>query len=114
MRNRIRMTGLMAVALALLLVGSLGDRATAASCRNSGHFESWLAQFRQEALAQGISQHAITAAAPYMTYDQRIVNIDRGQRIFQQSFLEFSDHMLAGYRLTRGAALIKRDRKSVV
>src|SRR5690348_1324474 len=108
MRYPIRATRLREMALALLLAGSLASPAAAASCRNTGRFDSWLAQFRQEALAQGISQHAITAAAPYMTYDQRIVNIDRGQRIFQQSFLEFSDHMLAGYRLTRGAALIKR------
>jgi lytic murein transglycosylase len=94
--------------LGLLLTGVLTQSALAAVCHNTGSFENWLGQFRKEALAQGISQHAISAAAPYMTYDQRIVNIDRGQRIFQQSFLEFSDRMLAAYRLSHGAALIKR------
>jgi lytic murein transglycosylase len=94
--------------LAVLALLGIASSAGAATCRNTGSFESWLERFRQEAVAQGISQRAISAAAPYMVYDQRIVNIDRGQRIFQQSFLEFSDKMLAGYRLSQGAALIKR------
>ena len=49
----------------------------------------------------------IAAAAPSLTYDQRIVNIDRGQRVFTQTFLEFSDRMAAAYRIQHGAALIK-------
>jgi lytic murein transglycosylase len=69
--------------------------------------DKWLADFEREAMAQGISQQTIAAAAPYLTYDQRIVNIDRGQRVFTQTFLEFSDRMAAAYRIQRGAALIK-------
>ena len=81
--------------------------AAAAPCRTSGAYDKWLAEFEREALAQGISQQAIVAAAPLLTYDQRIVNIDRGQRVFTQTFLEFSDRMAAAYRIQRGAALIK-------
>ena len=61
----------------------------------------------REAAADGISQAAIAEAAPYLTYDQRIVNIDRGQRVFTQTFLQFSDRMAAAYRIQRGQALIK-------
>src|SRR4029077_8718794 len=50
----------------------------------------------------------IDAAAPYLVYDQRIVNIDRGQRIFAQSFIEFSGKMLPAYRLQQGSAEIKK------
>src|SRR5262249_1574377 len=71
----------------------------ATDCRTSGSFESWLGRFKAEAAAQGISRSAIDAAAPYLVYDQRIINIDRGQRIFAQSFLEFSGKMLPPYRL---------------
>ena len=77
-------------------------------CRTSGSYESWLAGFEREAAAQGISQRAIGAAAPYLTYDQRIVNIDRGQRVFTQTFLEFSDRMAAAYRISSGQARIKK------
>jgi lytic murein transglycosylase len=86
--------------------------ATAASaasdCRTSGSFESWLSRFKAEATAQGISRSAIDAAAPYLVYDQRIVNIDRGQRIFAESFLEFSGKMLPTYRLQQGVAEIRK------
>jgi lytic murein transglycosylase len=81
--------------------------AQAAPCRTSGSYDAWLAGLEREAAAQGISQRAIAAAAPALTYDQHIVNIDRGQRVFTQTFLEFSGRMAAAYRIQRGQALIK-------
>jgi len=90
---------------AISLAGSAA--ATVAPCRTSGPYNKWLAEFEREAIAQGISQQAVTAAASYLTYDQRIVNIDRGQRVFTQTFLEFSDRMAAAYRIQRGSTLIK-------
>jgi lytic murein transglycosylase len=80
----------------------------AVPCRTSGPFPSWLAGIEHEASAQGVSQRAINEAAPYLTYDQRIVNIDRGQRVFTQTFLEFSERMAAAYRIQRGLMLIKK------
>jgi lytic murein transglycosylase len=77
-------------------------------CRTSGSYESWLAGVEREAAADGIAQRAIAEARPFLTYDQRIVNIDRGQRVFTQTFVEFSDRMAAAYRITRGQALIKK------
>jgi lytic murein transglycosylase len=85
----------------------LAGTARAAPCRTGGPYDKWLADFEREAMAQGISRQTIAVAAPYLTYDQRIVNIDRGQRVFTQTFLEFSDRMAAAYRIQRGAALIK-------
>jgi len=81
--------------------------AAAAPCRTSGTYDAWLAAFEREALAQGISQRTISAAAPSLTYDQKIVYIDRGQRVFTQTFLEFSGRMAAGYRIQRGQQLIQ-------
>jgi lytic murein transglycosylase len=79
-----------------------------ANCRNTGSFERWLADFKKEALAQGISAAAINAASPYLVLDQRIIGIDRGQRFFSQNFLEFSDKVLAGHPLGSGTAQIKK------
>jgi lytic murein transglycosylase len=95
------------VGLATLCAAGVAVAAAAAPCRTGGPYDKWLAEFEREALAEGISRQAIAAAAPYLTYDQRIVNIDRGQRVFTQTFLEFSDRMAAAYRIQRGAALIK-------
>jgi lytic murein transglycosylase len=89
------------------LVVLASPAAQAAPCRTSGSYDAWLAGLEREAVAQGISQRAIAAAAPALTYDQHIVNIDRGQRVFTQTFLEFSGRMAAAYRIQRGQALIK-------
>jgi lytic murein transglycosylase len=93
---------------ALLLTGlAASGAAQAAPCRTSGTYDAWLAGFEREAMAAGVSQRTIAAAAPALTYDQHIVNIDRGQRVFTQTFLQFSGRMAAAYRIQRGQALIK-------
>ena len=102
-----RRRGAVGAIVCLAAISLAGSAAAAAPCRTSGPYDKWLAEFEREAIAQGISQQAVTAAASYLTYDQRIVNIDRGQRIFTQTFLEFSDRMAAAYRIQRGSALIK-------
>src|SRR6185312_6751942 len=76
-------------------------------CRTSGSYEAWLTGLEREATAQGVSQRAISAAAPHLVYDQKFINIDRGQRVFTQTFLEFSSRMAAAYRIQRGQQLIK-------
>jgi lytic murein transglycosylase len=78
------------------------------NCRNTANFDRWLADFKREAAAQGISAATLAAASPYMVLDQRIIGIDRGQRFFAQTFLEMSDKMLAGGRLPGGAAKMKQ------
>jgi lytic murein transglycosylase len=95
-------------ALAGLLMGVPTAAFGQANCRNTGAFEPWLASFKKEAAAQGISQAAIAAASPYLVLDQRIINIDRGQKFFAQNFVEISDKMLAGGRLPNGANQIKK------
>jgi lytic murein transglycosylase len=62
----------------------------AAACHNGQSFDRFLADLKQRAVAEGVSQRALSAAAPYLTYDQSIVNRDRGQRVFGQVFTEFS------------------------
>ena len=99
--------GLTGGALLLLSTLATNNAFAAPSCRTAGSYESWLAGFEREAAAQGISQRASAAAVPSLTYDQRIINIDRGQRVFTQTFLQFSDRMAAAYRIQRGQALIK-------
>jgi lytic murein transglycosylase len=94
---------------ALLLAAALASGAASADapCRTGGPYEAWLAAFEREAVANGVSQRTVAETAPFLTYDQRIVNIDRGQRVFGQTFLEFSDRMAAAYRIQTGAAKIK-------
>src|SRR5437899_10941847 len=62
----------------------------AAACHNGMPFDRFLADLKQQALADGVSQRALAEAAPYLVYDQGIVNRDRGQRVFGQVFTEFA------------------------
>lgn len=94
-------------AAAAVLVGLLalviGGPASAASCHGGASFAQWLDAFRAEAAQRGISQTTIKSALSGVRYDQSVVNRDRGQGVFSQSFLEFSDRMVNSYRLQNGA-----------
>ena len=54
-----------------------------------------------------MSQRAIAEASPYLTYDQGIVNRDRGQRVFGQLFTQFAGRMAAPFRMQEGQARIR-------
>jgi len=79
----------------------------AAACHNGANFERFLADLKQQATAAGVSSRAIAEAAPYLVYDQGIVNRDRGQRVFGQVFTQFAGRMAATYRMQQGQARIR-------
>jgi lytic murein transglycosylase len=73
----------------------------------TGTFEAWLDDFKNEAVAKGISQSAITAGLSGVTLDRGVLSRDRSQRVFNQSFEEFSGRMVPP-RLARGANMMKQ------
>ena len=83
-------------------------QASAATCRDPAGFEKWLGDIRQEAAAQGISQEAIRVGLSGVTFDQSVINKDRGQGVFKQSFEQFSGRMVSSSRLRGGANMLKR------
>jgi membrane-bound lytic murein transglycosylase B len=98
--------------IALALVATLASPALAqrASCHRGLSFEQWLDQFKREAVAEGVSPRTIAAASHHMVYDQSVVNKDRGQKVFSQTFLEFSDRMVAKHRIDGGVQRIAKNR----
>src|SRR5262249_61628376 len=92
-----------------LLVGSvLAQAAGAAPCRNDMSFERWLEDFKREAVSQGVSRQVADSALAGVTFDPGIVSRDRGQGVFQQSFLQFAGRMADGYRVGTGATKLKQ------
>lgn len=81
--------------------------AFAAVCQKDMSFDRWLDGVTKEAAAEGVSQATIASALPEMTFDAAIVRRDRGQGVFQQSFLQFSDRMASNDRMQRGIRAIK-------
>jgi lytic murein transglycosylase len=104
----VRSARVWAVAILLAAAGA-ATGAAAAQCPGASGFPAWLASFEQQAAAQGISAGAI-AALDGVHYDQSVINADRRQGVFSQSFLEFSDRMVAQYRMTQGRKLLQKYR----
>ncbi|MBI5263160.1 MAG: lytic murein transglycosylase [Bradyrhizobium sp.] len=105
MNQRICRRFLPALVLSAALISS-GHSAFAANC-GSGNFDAWLAEFRAEAATKGISQQAIAAGLAGVTLDQSVLTRDRSQKVFSQSFEEFSGRMVPP-RLARGSNLMKQ------
>ena len=81
--------------------------ALAAVACGSGNFDAWLADFKADAAAKGISQQAIAAGLAGVTLDQSVLNRDKSQKVFTQTFEEFSGRMVPP-RMTRGSNMMKR------
>src|SRR5260221_4623110 len=94
---------------ALALAGLLLSSATpslAAPC-GTGSFEAWLEDFKKEAATKGISQSAIQAGLTGIVLDKSVLARDHSQKVFSQSFEEFSGRMVPP-RLARGANMLKQ------
>jgi len=99
------------IVLSALTVGavlaSLVVPASAAVPCGTGSFEAWLADFKTDAAAKGISQSAITSGLNGVTLDKAVISRDHSQAVFNQSFEEFSGRMVPP-RLTRGSNMLKQ------
>jgi len=98
-------SALFVLAFATLIASA--ESASAAQGCGSGNFDAWLADFKTEAASKGISQQAITSGLAGVTLDQSVLSHDRSQKVFNQSFEEFSGRMVPP-RLTRGSNLMKQ------
>ena len=94
--------------LAALLVGAPAAAFGQANCRNTGTFEPWLADFKKEAAAQGISPATIAAASPYWSSTSASSISTAGSASSRRISWRFSDKMLAGSRMPNGAAKMKK------
>jgi lytic murein transglycosylase len=104
-RRLVLWTGLL---IGASLLGLIGEPAFAAPCHDPAGFDAWLRDIKKEAAAQGISETAISAGLNNVAYDPSIVSRDHGQRVFDQSFEQFSGRMINKDRLRKGALLLKQ------
>jgi lytic murein transglycosylase len=94
-----------AVALAALILTSAAP-AIAAPC-GTGTFEAWLDDFKKEATAKGISAAAIQAGLTGVAFDKSVLTRDQSQKVFSQTFEEFSGRMVPP-RMGRGSNMLKQ------
>jgi lytic murein transglycosylase len=96
---------LRAFALSMLLTISTAP-AFAAPC-GTGSFEAWLEDFKKEAAAKGVSPAAIAAGLNGVAFDKSVLARDQSQKVFSQTFEEFSGRMVPP-RLARGSNMLKQ------
>ena len=106
-------TGLLILALSVF-----SSPALAAKCGNSAAgFNNWLSQFKKQAAARGISQNTLKRAFRGVSYDKRVIRLDRGQHSFKLSFAQFYKRRAAGLvglarrKLKQNAGLLRRIEK---
>ncbi len=80
-----------------------------ANCKNDQAFGSWLASFRKEAAAEGVSARTISLALDGRTLDSGVISRDRKQGFFAQSFTDFAAKLATNNRVTNGRAQIKKN-----
>ena len=100
---------LSAIVAALFLATAAPALAQTACTRptDPAGFPAWLDGVRAEASAAGIGARGI-AALDGLSWDQDTISHDRGQKVFKQSFEEFSGRMVNDFRIKKGGKLIKQ------
>jgi len=82
--------------------------ASAASAQQcGGDFGAWKSAVEQEARQAGVGQAGMAAFAN-ARIDPKVLQRDRAQGVFNQTFVEFSGRMINSHRLTQGAANLKK------
>jgi lytic murein transglycosylase len=110
MRKSSPLASLHILILGVAIAALFAPPAFAANCgKSAAGFDQWLQSFKQEAAAQGISQAVIGEALDGVSYDPAVIAKDRGQSVFAQNFLQFSDRMVNNNRLQVGSGLLKRN-----
>ena len=69
-------------------------------------FDTWLTAFRQDAAAQGISAATLDAALTGITPVERVVELDRRQPEFLQTFSDYLRLRVTASRVARGQELM--------
>src|SRR5262245_60171448 len=108
--GRLALAGLMAAATVASPVAAEQAKTVPnnPNCRNTGSFEAWLDGFRQEARASGVSNATIAAALGGMTLDPGIIQRDRRQGFFAQTFTAFSGKLITPNRIQNGSARLRQ------
>ena len=94
-----------AIAAMLVALASMAQLSNAAAqpCGNDGAgFDRWLAQYRQVAQREGISEATLRSALAGVTYDTTVIRLDRNQKSFRLSFEEFYARRVSESLINRG------------
>ncbi|MEM9221912.1 MAG: lytic murein transglycosylase [Pseudomonadota bacterium] len=95
--------------LVVSLASLLGTgTAHAAQCGNTAAgFNTWLAEFKEEAVRSGIRRSTVDRALNGVTYSKRVIGFDRNQKSFKLSFDQFWRRRVNNAMINRGRKFIR-------
>lgn len=79
-----------------------------ATCKNKQSYSSWMKGFKRLAVSRGVSQRTVSSALSGITYNRRVIAIDRSQKFFSQDFDTFSRKLATSNRIRTGKRAMKR------
>jgi lytic murein transglycosylase len=95
-----------AVVAAASVLQALPAAAKAAQCgNNSAGFQAWVADFKQEAAASGVSPSVLNRAFANVSYNKSTIAADRGQKSFKLSFDAFMKKRGGATIISRGRSM---------
>ncbi len=95
------------IACVIAIVGSVHPAAAAQCGNGAGGFDRWLAQFKIEATASGITSGTIAAALNGISYDPAVIRLDHSQHSFKLSFEQFYQRRVDAGLIRRGQTLMQ-------
>lgn len=101
---------LAATLTAAMLVGSAlpAQAQRRKECGPGPTFTEWLERTKAEAAAKGISRRTIAATLDGLTYDAKVISLDRGQRkAFGLTFDQFIKNRVSGGRVAKGRQMLR-------
>jgi membrane-bound lytic murein transglycosylase B len=72
---------------------------------DSAEFERCMTQLQQQATAHGISRKTVDEVIPSLQYQARVIELDRSQPEFTQSFADYFASRVSQGRIDKGQAL---------
>ena len=93
--------------LTLLTSSALAQQTTTPAAPCGGDLASFLQGVKAEAIAKGIPAEAVDRALAGAAISEKVLNRDRAQGVFKQSFTEFSQRTVSKGRLDTGAKKMK-------
>ncbi len=73
-----------------------------------GDFQVFLEKAKKHAQKKGVSEKAISEALKFTKFNKKIIEMDRRQKSFKMSFMDFSGRAINNYRLVNGKKNIKK------
>ena len=98
------------ISFAIALIGAAlvsTAPALAAQCNHKAGFAGFIADIKKEAAAKGVRQTGL-AALDGLTVDDKVLAADRNQKVFKQTFEEFSGRMISKDRMVKGAKQLQQ------